>query len=244
MRLTVGPLPASVYWRRRAIVLAGGLLVLFLIAQACMAASAGGDAAGGDAAGGDTSGAPATATVRPDPTGTGADPDQRGATGQDGGPAGADEDGTDEGGAGPQDDPGSVPSGDLCTDDEIRVTARADRTEFTAGEPVQFTIVIRNDSDRTCRRDIGGSLRELSLVRGTGADRVWSSQDCGGPEGNEEVELPPGFENSYFLVWNGRASDTCDGDEPGGELLAAGEYRLFARLGSDHSDPVALTLLE
>jgi hypothetical protein len=40
MRLTVGPLPPAVYWRRRAIVLGGVLFALFLLAQACMSASA------------------------------------------------------------------------------------------------------------------------------------------------------------------------------------------------------------
>ena len=40
MRLTVGPLPPAVYWRRRALVLGVALLVVFLIVQACMAATA------------------------------------------------------------------------------------------------------------------------------------------------------------------------------------------------------------
>ena len=40
MRLTVGPLPPAVYWRRRSLVLGVALLVVFLIVQACMAATA------------------------------------------------------------------------------------------------------------------------------------------------------------------------------------------------------------
>lgn len=236
MRLTVGPLPASVYWRRRAIVLAGALLVLFLIAQACMAATAG----GGRGAGDNPPDPPATGAATPDPTGTGdaGAADQSGSTEPDGDDPAAAGDGSGDGAG----QPAQAPSGDQCTDDEIRVTALAERTEFTPGDPVQLTIVIRNDSDRTCRRDIGGDLRELSLVLGTGAERVWSSRDCGGPEGSDERQLPPDFESSYFLVWNGRASDTCDGDEPGGDHVAAGEYQLFARLGTDHSEPVTLTL--
>lgn len=233
MRLTVGPLPASVYWRRRAIVLAGALLVVFLIAQACMGAS-------GDGAP-DGSGSPGASTGAGSP-GPGGSPGPTGTPGAGTSPvsSAAAESGSP---TAPADDPAAeIPEGEECTDEEIRVTAQAERTRFTPGDPVRLTILIGNDSERTCWRDIGGDLRELSLVRGTGADRVWSSRDCGPPEGSDVRQLPPGFETSYFLVWNGRASDSCDGDVPDGEFLPAGTYQLFARLDDVHSPAVTLEL--
>ena len=38
MRLTVGPLPPAVYWRRRAVVLGAGLLFLIVLLYSCDAA--------------------------------------------------------------------------------------------------------------------------------------------------------------------------------------------------------------
>jgi hypothetical protein len=227
MRLTVGPLPASVYWRRRAIVLGGTLLIVFLVAQACIAASA-------------SPGDGSTATPPPSPPATGSAPDSpaapvdRTATGDsDTSPAAVDA----GRGAAP-------PAGDAeqCTDDEILVSASASRTEFAVGETVQFEIRIRNDSDRTCRRDIGGDLRELRLNQGTGANKVWSSRDCAAPTGSNEAELPPGHEERYYIAWNGRSTDDCDGDQPHGPLVEPGDYQLFARLGGIHSEPVRLTV--
>jgi hypothetical protein len=227
MRLTVGPLPASVYWRRRAIVLGGALLIVFLVAQACLAASA-------------SPGDESAATPPPSPPATGsaldspAAPADQTATGdRDTPPATVD---TGPGAAPPAGD------AEQCADDEILVTANASRTEFSTGETVQLEIRIRNDSDRTCRRDIGGDLRELRLNQGTGANKVWSSRDCAAPTGSNEADLPPGHEERYYIVWNGRSTDDCDGDQPDGPLVEPGEYQLFARLGSIHSEPVLLTV--
>jgi hypothetical protein len=223
MRLTVGPLPPSVYWRRRAIVLAGALLVLFLVAQACMAATASPD---GGASGNGTpppaSSPPAGPPLGPANAGMPAEPP------------------TDT-----EDQPPAPPAvtGDACEDGEMVITAEAERTGFAAGEPVRFTIRIQNSSGRSCVRDIGGDLRELYLIRGTGANKVWSTQHCGGPTGSDERELPPGFETTYFIVFDGRASTTCDSDEePAGPQVAAGDYQLFARLGTVYSEPLRITI--
>ena len=41
MRLTVGPLPPAVYWRRRAVVLGGVIAVIFTLTYACSSAAGG-----------------------------------------------------------------------------------------------------------------------------------------------------------------------------------------------------------
>jgi hypothetical protein len=225
MRLTVGPLPPSVYWRRRALVLGAALLVLFLVAQACMAATA---APGGDAAG-DPS--PSAAVETPAATPPLTAPPAPPVTDRDNG--GDDRDRSTS----------ERLTGDECRDEDMLITAEADRTTFAAGDPVQFTIRIRNDSDRTCVRDIGGELRELYLIQGTGANKVWSTQHCGGPSGRDEAQLPPGFETTYFIVWSGRTSTTCDGeDRPAGPMVTPGKYQLFARLGTAYSEPLGITI--
>ena len=132
---------------------------------------------------------------------------------------------------------------DACADDEMLIVAEAQETTFAGGTPVRFTIRIRNDSERTCNRDIGGDQRELYLRQDSGtASRLWSSRDCGGPTGSDVKELTPAFETDHWVEWNGRSSDTCDESEPGGELLPPGEYQLVARLGTAYSEPLTITI--
>jgi hypothetical protein len=224
MRLTVGPLPPAVYWRRRVIVLAGVLLALFLLAQACMSTSASPEQRSNTEPGEATSAPPPTPasptadlTTAPVPTSA---PPATATTGPTGTPADA----------------------DTCANDEMLITAEAERTTLPGGTNVQFTIRIRNDSGRTCRRDIGGDQRELYLRAADGTRKLWSSRDCDAPTGSDVQELPPSFETKHWLVWKGRASDSCDGDEPAGEPVPPGEYELVARLGTAYGDPLPITI--
>lgn len=232
MRLTVGPLPPAVYWRRRALVLGAVLLVLFLVAQACLAAAADQD---GQAAGEPSS----SSTPSPAPPET-SGPPTAGPT-EDADPPGLPAVGSED-----EDEPAGEPDAELgedaCTDAEMLVTAVADPTEFPAGDTVRFTIRIQNDSDRSCMRDVGAGQRELYLRRGSGADRVWSSRDCIDLEGRDVRELPPVFDTTHFVDWNGRSSVSCENSEPAGPVLDPGEYELVARLGTVYSDPLAITV--
>jgi hypothetical protein len=219
MRLTVGPLPPAVYWRRRVIVLAGVLLALFLLAQACMSASASPER---------------RSNSEPSTTGS-ASPSPRPTVDSTSAPAAPPATATTQPTATPAD-------ADSCANDEMLITAEAQRTTFSSGTKVRFTIRIRNDSARTCRRDVGGDLRELYLREADGTSKLWSSRDCDAPTGTAVEKLTPSFEAEHWLVWNGRASDSCDGDEPAGELVPPGEYELVARLGTAYGDPLPVTI--
>jgi hypothetical protein len=220
MRLTVGPLPPAVYWRRRAILLGAVLVALFLVAQACMSASASPE-------GGSGGGAPSSSPPSPLAGQSSAPPE------------------TDPPGEGEDDpateDPAEAPDPPAeggCADEDMLIIAEAEPDSFQRGEPARFTIRISNDSGEACRRDIGGDRRELYLRRGSGASKVWSSRECGAPTGSDVRELPPGDGREHYLIWNGRASDSCDdAGEAAGDLLPAGEYELVARLGTAYSDP-------
>lgn len=52
----------------------------------------------------------------------------------------------------------------------------------------------------------------------------------------------PGFERSYQVGWNGKASSRCANGVAAGEVPPAGTYQVFARVGSKLSEPVKLTL--
>lgn len=218
MRLTVGPLPPAVYWRRRALVLGVALAILFVVFQACNAVSSRGErAAPGEQPASSAPPSPTTAAADPTPTGTSPP-----ATSEVASPP-------------PVAEPaaGGAPE---CTNEDILVTAGASRTELGVGEVVRFTITIRNDSDHTCRRDIGGDHRELYLS--AGGNTVWSSRACDPPTGSEVRELFPGFESAHHIDWDGRTLTSC---EPG-PRVQPGEYELRARLGTDVSEPVTIVV--
>ncbi|QSB15057.1 hypothetical protein JQS43_01350 [Natronosporangium hydrolyticum] len=232
MRLTVGPLPPAVYWRRRALVLGAILLVLFLVAQACMAASASQD--------GDTAAPTPTSTSSPpgqpsppgspapdDPTGDPTDPEATEDADADPEPSGLAEDDLGEAG---------------CTDDELLVVAEAEPTTVGSGEATTFTIRYQNSSDRACQRDIGDGRRELFLRAGPGSPPLWSSRDCQDLRGSNVQELAPGIENEHFIAWQGRGSEACDGAAAAGDPLPPGDYQLIARVGTAHSEPVTITV--
>lgn len=227
MRLTVGPLPPAVYWRRRMLVLAGALLALFLIVQACEVTSSPGDPAAG--VGTEAPTTPPTSADAPASPGLSADSSPPGTGGT---PV--------AGRSGSELDPDLDPN--LCTDEEILVTAEASQTTFAVGDSVTFQIRIAHRADRPCHRDVGGSLRELYLVQGTGAERVWSSQDCANPTGNLVVELSGGVERTHEIAFVGLGTSECDDEEAAGPRLAPGQYTLFASLGTARSEPVPITL--
>lgn len=223
MRLTVGPLPPAVYWRRRAIVLGAALMVLFVVAQACMSGSPADDRADG----GPTPSPSPSEPPSPDSGQQAQEVDvspPSPATGQSAGP--------DDPPAGADD----LPAGKSCGDDEIKLTALATETTFAVGVSVQFTMRIEHDADRSCQRDVGGDQRELYLVPDAGSGRVWSSRDCADPSGEEVLRLTPGWSREHHIMFLDNGGPTCT------EVLDPGEYELFARLGSARSEPLRITL--
>jgi hypothetical protein len=220
MRLTVGPLPPAVYWRRRALVLGGMVVVIILLVYSC------GDSKG-SGAGPNNTAATSTATTPATP----------------GGDAAGNESGTSPSPSTsvsrtPATPTATAPDRSLCTDAELRVTPVPAARRLARGATTQLTIKIKNTSSRTCRRDVGPDQQELYIVEQGGAQKIWSSDDCGGPRGTKVQSFSPGFEVAYTATWNGRESTNCK-DRP---LPRAGTYQLYGRLATKRSAPVTLTL--
>ncbi|MFD2766644.1 hypothetical protein [Micromonospora eburnea] len=243
MRLTVGPLPPAVYWRRRAVVLGAGLLFLIVLLYSCT----GPKRKPTGAIGADPT-ATASAAATPKPTATVLTPKSGspsptpgdsgggadgGSDGGQGGPAGGDT-GTDDASGAPVADDGT------CTDSEIRATPVALPATAQRGTVVTLRFKIKNVSDRTCSRDVGSGAQELYIK--AGAETVWSSDTCGTARESDVQSFTPNFERSYQLGWNGRYSNRCANGLAAGDFVPAGNYQVFARLGTKISDPVKLTI--
>lgn len=245
MRLTVGPLPPAVYWRRRAVVLGAGLLFLIVVLWSCTQPGKSGPNAG-------KSTTPTTTpTAEASPTGsvltpqTGAPPGDEGAVGGD--PGAADPPvAPDPSGDAPAGDPpvGTVPevpppAPGSCTDDEISVVPVPLSKSMRIGGTVGLQLTIKNISNRTCSRDLGADLQEVFIK--SGAAKVWSSDTCGG-KGTSVVSLVPNVEHTFQAEWNGNRDTKCSGPLAAGPDAEPGEYQIFARLGTKHSDPVVFTI--
>jgi hypothetical protein len=225
MRLTVGQLPPSVYWRRRAVVMAGVLAVVLIIAYSC----SGDDPEKKPTANPSSTGAAASTqsqTASPLPsviTPNASDPSSGvpiNPGNQDGGVAGA--------GA----------NGETCADTELLVTAASDNTAIRQGVPTTFYIKIKNTSTRLCSRDLSAQAQELYLEQNSA--KQWSSDACSNPTNSGDVRpLQPNIEFRFDHVWNGR--ETAQGCT-NRQFLKPGTYQLRARLGNIISEPLQVTI--
>lgn len=234
MRLTVGPLPSAVYWRRRAVVLGAVLLFVIVVVYSCTGPP--GDPTASPDKKPSTSTSPTSSLLTPEtstPLPTNGNPtDDAPIDGSPAGPAVTGE---------PPAVPAPPPAVDgACTDAEILVTPVALPNRVVRGATVELRLQIKNISQRTCSRDVGADPQELFIK--LGAEKIWSSDTCGTTKGQDVRSFTPGFVREYTVAWNGKDSSKCAGGVAAGDPPAAGEYQLFGRLGTKLSEPVKLTI--
>ncbi|MET8909301.1 hypothetical protein [Micromonospora sp. NPDC004551] len=249
MRMTVGPLPPAVYWRRRAVVFGAGLLFLIVLLYSCTGTDKNSGAPTGNQGGSPSAAAPGptgslltpqSGSPSPTPgdsgggsgttTGGGSGANNGGGTGTDNGG------GTNDGGA-----PAAPVADDgTCADSEIQVTPAALPATAQRGTVVTLRLRIKNISERTCSRNVGADLQELYIK--AGAAKVWSSDTCGTGKGSDVQSFTPNFERSYELGWNGRDTSRCANGVAAGPYAPIGTYQVFARVGTKLSEPVKLTI--
>jgi len=178
MNFTVGPLPPSVYWRRRAFVAGAIVLVIVLLAYSCSGSGGSGSsntahtpashaASGVNAPVGIVSpassapvvpsqppsllpSAPPSLTPSMTPTAT------------------------------PHSAPPATNNG-MCTDAQIQVTPVISATSSASGRLIHggtfdLKLKVRNISHTTCKRDVGSVPEELRVT--SGKTKIWSSDDC------------------------------------------------------------------
>jgi len=216
MRLTVGPLPAAIYWRRRLLVLAALVLVVVAIIYACTSGPGTGNQAGPEPsrttvpASAPASSESATPTTTPSPTPS---PTPTAFT-----------------------LPAANPTGP-CAATEMELIATAAPTNPTVGVGADFSLTVKNISNRTCLRDIGGAMQELQLR--LGEQIVWSSDDCGANQDHFDETFAPGHERTFTRRWDGYITRDGTGNPICGSQVKpdAGNYHLVARLGDDTSPP-------
>ena len=253
MRTTVGPLPSAVYWRRRAVVLGALLLGIIVLFVSCS-----GDDDGDKGQGSSSSQYPTPAPGSTDSSSPSTEPTfLEGVPGS--GPklpapgeVQSQSPGTNGAATAPtlpttttaagtgQNNNVTVPADGSCADTEIALTPVPSVTSVKRGSPVEIQLKIKNNSTRTCSRDVGPDPQELYLDQG--ARKYWSSDMCSTAKGSDVRQLRPGEELVYKVTWNGRQSNSCTSGSASGPNPPPGQFELRGRLGSLYSNPVAITI--
>lgn len=203
----LGPLPASTYWRRRAVVLGVLLVAVLLVAKACGPAgpSARKDALVAPPAPSQTPSAspsmPSAGPSAPVPSDSATAPAAPSSSAAPAAPA-------------------------QCSDAALAVSASTDAPAYKAGAAPRFTLTVRN-TGATCQRALGPGAVELQVL--SGADRIWSSDDCATSRAQDVMTLPAHATRATTVQWSGRRS--LPGCRAGG-TAQPGTYRVTVRIGT------------
>ncbi|MFC5993737.1 hypothetical protein ACFQE5_05850 [Pseudonocardia hispaniensis] len=226
----VGPLPASVYWRRRLVAL-GCVIATFALVGVTIAGATGPDEPGHapavQAATLVSDVAPVTAAPTVDRVENPRDSP---------GPPPAEPPPAESPSAAPP--PAEPPP---CTNAMLTAGAEIDRPVHRVGERPVLRVVITNISDRPCIRDLDGKRLEIVVWSGDGVDRLWSSNDCVNPARADVRTLAPGEPVAFAVTWAGRTSSP--GCAEPRRAVPAGAYRVMTRIDDLISAPTPFLLI-
>ncbi|MCX4780209.1 hypothetical protein [Streptomyces sp. NBC_01264] len=256
LRNPVGPLPSSIYWRRRA-VLASVAALLAMLAVWTVSSGAGKSSTNGKGQGGS---GPVT-QITPGPSGsgpaisqapggrgesgsggsgasagsgTGSDPGTSPGAGKNGEP-GAEPGGADQGGAGGSggSSAGQVVPADspvpTCAPGALDWEVKSVKNQYEPGEKPRLELVTHNISGTTCKVDLGPKQAVLTITQASNPKAVWSSADC--PAGAPSVfyRVPSQGETKQDLEWDRHFSEATQCQSPPAGVAAADTYVVEVR---------------
>ncbi|MFE3183985.1 hypothetical protein ACFXKR_24405 [Streptomyces violascens] len=257
LRNPVGPLPSSIYWRRRAVALS----LLALLALLLLWVLTSGDGKGNKSGSGNKGPNP-TQSITPGPSGSGpaittapgGRDDSGGSSGSGGssasggsggsggsnsgsggtstgsGGSGGPNSGSGGGSSGSSGDTGTrVPADSAlptCAPGSLTLTLRSTKTTYAPGEKPRLEVVVKNNSDSTCKADLGPKGAVVT-VTSTGNDRVWSTEDCPAGDGDVFFQVPGSSAITHTVEWN-RTQSAPGCVTPGAGVVAPGTYLVEA----------------
>ncbi len=126
-----------------------------------------------------------------------------------------------------------------CPDAVMKVTAKPDQPSYPVGAKPLLRLEITNVGPVSCTRDVSRRLREILVLAADGA-RLWSSNDCYGPPEQDVRVLAPNQPLAFSLNWAGRTSAPgCPVDR---DAVPAGTYQVVGKLGGLIGAPTPISL--
>lgn len=232
LRNPVGPLPSTIYWRRRAVLLSLiGLLALLVVWVLTLGGGGKKDGADGPSGSG-----PAT-SITPGPSSSGPaiseKPGGRDESGDDGGGSGSggsgsgggsgdaegsggaggpggDGSGSDDGAKGGGGAGGQLPAGSSlpnCVGGDVKLKLRSVHNRYELGEKPKFELIALNSAGKDCKVDLGGKKTVLTITRADGDKEIWSSADCPAGGGSLLLRVPGDGRVTHTVEWDRRESE-------------------------------------
>ncbi|MEU9055146.1 hypothetical protein AB0D37_32880 [Streptomyces sp. NPDC048384] len=240
LRNPVGPLPSSIYWRRRAVMLS---VVALLALLAAWVLTSGGGGSKNDEGGSDGKN-PAPSTITPGPSSSGPAISEA-PGGRDESPGGGDSDGSGSGDGSGGSGSGSAGGGSGsgvgaddavaagstlpdCVTGAVKVTVRSLRNAYEPGQTPAVLLTATNSSSYDCKVDLGPKNTVVTLTQAGSEDDFWSSADCPKVSGSLKFRVPTGESITYTVKWDRKASAPQCATPPAG-AAPAGTYLVEAK---------------
>ncbi|MFD5026420.1 hypothetical protein [Streptomyces sp. NPDC058373] len=243
LRNPIGPLPSSIYWRRR-VVLLSVVAVLALLVVWLVGSLGGGEKNGASGSGGHTPAPSITPGDAPSGPAISEHPGGRDESGEDGGSdgeggtggtGGADGEGEGSGGGAPgaggsgagsgsgtgggETTGEQLPAGSTlpnCPASSLEMTLRSTKNAYEPGQKPTLVLTAKNVSKADCKVDLGPRAAVLTVTP-TGEDKpFWSSEHCPAAAGSLLLKLPAQESVTHTVAWDRRPSaDKCATPPPG-----------------------------
>jgi hypothetical protein len=226
----VGPLGAGTYWRRRLVLVAVLLVVLWLMTRL------GGDDRSASAADESPVAQPGAGTLRPTPSPS---------------PAGSDPPPGDSA-SGPQPAPtgtvsrtppapapagGSPQAPRPCSDADLALALTANATRYGPDAKPVLRLAVSTTGAQPCTRDLGPAA--LGVVIVSGQDRIWGRQDCSSAPADVRV-VTPGTPVTVEITWDRVRS--VPGCASAGAATRPGYYVATPVAGKQTGEPTSFLL--
>ncbi|MFJ1888047.1 hypothetical protein [Streptomyces sp. NPDC088170] len=253
LRNPIGPLPSTIYWRRRAV---AATLVALIALLVVWIVTSGGDKKSKDDA--RPAGSAPAREITPGPGSSGPaitqQPGGRDESGDSGGDGSGDGDGMDTGsgdgtgdsgtgsgggsgtgaggaggggGTAGQQVPASSPLPD-CTPAALRLSLSTELS-YGPGQKPKFKLVLKNTSATTCKADLGPKSAVLTITEAGGDDnQVWSSKDCPRDAAALLLKVPAGETVVHTVEWDRKKSSPHCATPPAG-TAGPGTYLVEAK---------------
>jgi hypothetical protein len=229
-----GPLPTQIYWRRRALALGVGAVVIAVIATLVVVVvqmtSGPGEAEKTAAEQSAVPEAPPTPLPGENPeVKTPIQPPPQDAPPPTATPTAA------------VTPPPVLNEGDDCPDATLAVKGITNQPQYVVGDQPKFTMVVTNIGLVACKRDVGAAVL-AAYVYGLDNARLWSNLDCAPSNETLVKTFQPGEQVTTEVTWTGM------GSAPGCPLprqpIGPGTYNLVVQLGNLRSATVPFTLAQ
>nr|WP_203645393.1 hypothetical protein [Streptomyces sp. SID14478] len=249
MRNPIGPLPSSIYWRRRVVLTSVvALLALLIVWMVNLGGGGGNNGADG------SNGKHPTDAITPGPSGTGPAISQHPGGRDSSGGAGSGSGSGDGSGSGSGDGSGSggsagsggsddsaggdagdgsgtssgdqVPAGSSlpdCTAGGATLSVRSLHNSYAPGQKPKLEVTVKNTTDKTCKVDLGPRTAVVSITKADGDKKYWSSEDCPAGARGLLLRVPAGGKVTHTLTWDRKASAPQCATPPAGSA-GAGTY--------------------